>query len=81
MKRKFVSDLFGFPAADGYFNGTKDSVIEVRSDQPIQNGSDFTLSFHLRPRIMKESTLVWLGYGKTYSLSVKMESQGNVSIK
>ena len=80
VKRKFSYDMFGLPIADGYFDGSDDALIELLWNQPISNGTDFTLSFHARPELIKESVLLFLEYNSKRSLAIGMSSQGNLSI-
>ena len=76
-ERKPATDSFGLPLADGYFNGT---VVKMVPRHPIQNGSDFTMSFQMRPESVTESTILWFGYKSTTALSVSLLSSGNLSI-
>ncbi|XP_065064502.1 uncharacterized protein LOC135690773 [Rhopilema esculentum] len=72
-----TTDSFGLPLADGYFSGT---VVKMVPRHPIQNGSDFTLSFQVRPESLTESTILWFGYDNITALSVSVLFSGNLSI-
>ena len=80
MKRMLVSDMFGFPLADGYFDGGIDSVIEIITDKQVQNASDLTAAFHVRPMSLKNSVLLQIGFNENSLLSLKMSSLGNLSV-
>eukprot|EP00795_Rhopilema_esculentum_P001382 gene1382-15786_t len=76
-EKKPATDSFGFPLTDSYFNGT---VVKMVPRHPIQNGSDFTLSFEVRPESLTESTILWFGYDNITALSVSVLFSGNLSI-
>ena len=75
--RSLISDMFGFPLANGYFNG---SAVKLQANIKIQNDSDFTLSFHVRPQEIKESIIIWTGQNTTAWLEVWLSSDGKLSI-
>ena len=78
MKRNLISDMFGFPLSDSYFN---DSFIELQAKSTIQIDHDFTLSFHARPREIKESVILWIGNKEFSWLTVGISSKGQLLIR
>ena len=77
-RRNLLSDMFGFPLTDSYFN---DSFIELQANSAIQSGHDFTLSFHARPHVIKESVIIWIGNTKSPWLTVGTSSNGQLLIR
>ena len=75
--RSLISDMFGFPLANGYFNG---SAVRLQTNDKMQNDSDFTISFHVRPQEIKASVILWTGHNNTLWLEVWLSSDGKLSI-